>query len=216
MTLNVGALAQVATGTVQQAQATRLGAARVAFLENPGFEMGRSGRSVCAATTLVAGGVVPVVDLPTTTGPCVVYNAEPSGGKLFHVKRIGAFLASGTMGAFGMGIFAGVTPVPLATALVANGATNFRTQATRGYGSVSIYIDVAKTIGAGTCWQIIGGCTNANASAVTGPALSFDVASFGFVVAPTYALTVGVLGDTGTTAKYGFCIAGDMIEGDLP
>lgn len=214
--ISVAAIAAVATGTEQEAQASRLGSLRTTWLEQPGYELGRAGRSFVGGTTLVAGGVVPVVDLPTTTGPFILFNSNAAGGKNFHIKRIGAFLASGTMGAFGMGIFAGVTPSVLATPLTANGATNFRTQCTRGSGTPTGFVDVAKTIPAGTCWQIVGGSTNANAAAVTGPALSFDVSQFGFIVQPLFALTIGVLGDTGTTAKFGFCVAWDEIEGDLP
>lgn len=208
-------IAAVATGTEQEQQITRLGALRTTLLEAQGFELGRAGRSFFGGMTLVAGGVVPVVDLPTTTAPFVLFNSNPSGGKLYHVKQVTGWYASGTAGAFGFGLFGGVTPSVLATALVANGATNFRTQATRGTGAVSGYVDVAKTIPSGTCWMHFGGILH-GAATVTGPAYTVDVRHLGIIVPPLFAFALGALGDTGTTAKFGFSIAWDELEGDLP
>lgn len=204
-------------GSTPFQESSNLGSSRECQVEAPGYEMGRSGRAFFAGITLVAGGVVPVVDLPTTTGPCVLYNANPSGAsnKVLVPKRITAFYASGTGGAAGFGLFCGITSGPLATALVANGATNFRTQGSRGSGTSNAFIDVAKTIPAGTCWMHLGGIVTL-ANTVTGPAYSVDVTALGLVVPSTFALVVGVLGDTGTTAKFGFSIAYDELEAILP
>src|SRR4029077_11228100 len=108
--VSAASITQVQTGTEQQEQITRLGSNRVAQLEQNGFEVGRVNRSWVACISLVAGGVVPVGDLPPPTGPVVVDNAEPQGtGKLLHVKHVSAYYASGTEGAAGFGIFGGVT-----------------------------------------------------------------------------------------------------------
>lgn len=208
------AIAAVATGTEQEEQITRLGSLRVAQLENNGFEAGRAARSFVGGINLVAGGVVPVVNLPTTTAPFVLYNSNPAGGKLYHVKHAGLYYASGTAGADGASLFGGMTTSPLATALTANDATNFFTQATRGYGVVSGYVGVAKTIPSGTAWMMLGGMLNL-ANTVTGPGFSVDIRHLGFIVPPGYAFVLGALGDTGTSAKYGFTVAWDEFEGDL-
>ena len=211
----VAAIAAVNTGTEQEEQMTRLGSLRFAQLEQAGYEMGRTARAFVGGITLVAGGIAPVVDYPTTTGPIVLYNSNPGGGKNYHIKRVSGAYASGTEGAAGFGLFGGVTPLPLATPLVANGATNFRTQATRGYGVCSGYIDVAKTIAAGTAWMHLGGIVTL-AATVTGAGYTVDVSGLGLIVPPTYAFTWGVLGDTGSTAKFVLSVAWDEIDGDLP
>lgn len=213
--LNVGAIAQVATGTEQEAQATRLGSQRATFLEQPGFEMGRSGRSMIFGTSAVAGGQVPVVDIPTTTAGWVVNNANAQGsGKLLHIKRVGLFYASGTAGADGAALVGGVTGVVLATQLTANGS-NHKSACTRGYGTVNHYIDVGKTV-AGVVWGLLTPSTPIGAATVTGLAQVSDVSALGLVVPPNFAFAVSALGDTGTTAKYGITIWADEIDGDLP
>jgi hypothetical protein len=213
-------VAYYGAGANLQNQMTNLGSLRIAQVEAPGLEMARSGRSFVGGTTLVAGAVVPVVDLPTTTGPLVLFNssAQGPGQKHLVLKRISCFYGSGTLTATGFGLFAGVTPSVLATPLTANGATNFRTQCVRGTSPPTPlgFIDVAKTIPAGTAWMHLGGVSVVAAAATTGPAYTVDVSSHPFIVPPLFAVTVGVLGDTGTTAKYGFSLYWDEVELILP
>ncbi len=213
---SVATIQQVGTGSESELQATRLLALRFAQLEPPGFELCRAGRSFVGGMALKAGGVVPVIDLPTTTGPFVLFNAYPSGGKVLCVKRISTFFCSGSIPATGYTLFAGVTPSVLATPLVANGATNFRTQSKRGFGTPGAFIDVAKTIPAGTAWSLLGGQTAVTATTTTGPGFSVDCSSDPFVVPPLFALTVGNLGDTTGTPLYGFTVEWDEIDCDLP
>lgn len=208
-------IAQVATGTDQELQITRLGSLRQTLLELGGFETGRAARSFCGGTSAVAGGVVPVVDLPTTTAPMVLFNSNAAGGKLYHVKQISIFYASGTAGADGAAVFGAVTPSVLATALTANGS-NLATQATRGYGTCSGFLGAAKTVPSGMAWSVITPSTPIGAATVTGLAQTFNIAHLGFIVPPLYAFGFGALGDTGTTAKYGFSIFWDELDGDLP
>jgi hypothetical protein len=208
-------IAQVATGTEQENQITRLGSLRMAMLEQWGFEMGRANRSFIGGIDLVAGAVVPVVNFPTTTAPFVLYNSNPAGGKLYHVTHAGMAYGSGTAGAAGAALFGGVTASVLATALTSNDATNFQTQSTRGYGAVTGYVGVAKTIPSGSAWMILSPSTPATAATVTGPAVSVDVRHMGFIVPPGYAMVLGALGDTGTSAKYVFSIAWNEIDADL-
>ena len=193
-----------------------LGAQRVSMTEPAGFEMARSGRTACGGITLIAGGIVPVVDLPTTTGPLVLFNSSLSGDgrKVLAVKRISMAYASGTLGAYGTTLFAGVTPNVLATPLTANGATNFRTGFMRGYGTPVGFIDVAKTIPAGTPWVTLGGIAH-GAATTTSIGYSVDLSASPFIVPPLFALTVGAFGDTGTTAKWVFSLIWDEIEAAL-
>lgn len=207
------AIAAVATGTEQEEQITRLGALRVAQLENNGFELGRVGRSMIGGCTAVADAVAPVTNLPTTTGPVVLYNANQAGGRLYHIKQVSMFYGSGTAGAYGAAPFVGVTPAILATPVTAN-ATGFSVQAARGYGPTTAFFSTAATIAAGTAWFVLGSDVS-GASTVTGPACTFDVRHLGLIVPPLYALTIGALGDTGTSAKYGFSVAWDELEGDF-
>lgn len=211
----VAAVAAVNTGTELETQMTRLGSERVSQLEQVGFEMGRVARSFVASTSAVAGGQVPVVDIPTTTAGWVLNNANAAGsGKLLHIKRVGLFYASGTAGADGAALVGGVTSVVLATQLTANGS-NHKTGCTRGYGTVNHYIDVGKTV-ALAAWGLLTPSTPVGAAAVTGMAMVSDVSALGLIVPPQFALALSALGDTGTTAKYGVTIFYDEIDGDLP
>src|SRR5436190_20946015 len=76
------------SGTFEQ---SNLGAQRFCQLEAPGFEMGRSGRSFVGGLQLITSGRIPVVDLPTTTGPVSLFNAAnpaASPPRYLVVKRI--------------------------------------------------------------------------------------------------------------------------------
>ena len=212
--LAINAIAQASTGgQTLQVEGTRLKSARTTILEQPGFEMGRSGRSFYGGIQVVAAGIVPVVDLPTTTAPIVVYNAGvPSPvNRLLHLKTVSIFYASGTAGVDGVGIFCGVTSAPLATALTAN-AANCKVQGSRPVQTSIAFIGLAVTVVA-SAWIVLDG-TAVGAAAVTGLCRTVDVSKLGFVVPPTYAFVAGGLGDTGTTAKYGFGFAWDEIEAD--
>jgi hypothetical protein len=217
----VTTISYAGTGTSQANQMTSLASIRVAQVEAPGLEASRSGRSFVGGTSLVAGGVVPVVDLPTTTGPFILFNSSSAGGGQKHlvVKRISCFWASGTPVATGFGLFAGVTPSVLATALTANGATNFATQCTRGTSPPTAFgfVDVAKTIPSGTAWMHLGGTSaSITAAATAGPGYSVDLTAHPFIVPPLFALTIGALGALGTSFKLGFSVAWDEMELILP
>jgi hypothetical protein len=198
-------------------ESSNLGSSRVAQLEPPGFEMGRSGRSFVGGLQAVTNAIVPVVDLPTTTGPIVLFNAANPGAnppRYLVVKRLSFSYGSGTLAAFGTSLFAGVTPSVLATALVANG-TNCSVQATRGTGGSVAFIDVAKTIATGTAWCLLGGIAHGAASTMS-IGYTVDLQAQPFVVPPGFALTVGVLAGLGTTAKYLFSMAWDETEAIIP
>lgn len=194
---------------------SNLGSQRVAQLEAPGYEMSRVGRSFVGGTTLVAGAIVPVVDLPTTTGPLILFNSNSDGGDVLVIKRISMSYGSGTLGGYGSTLFAGVTPSKIATALTSNGASNFRTQALRGTGTPKGFVDVAKTIPAGTCWCLLGGIAH-GAATTTSIGYTVDVSHHPFIVPPGFALTVGTLADTGTSAKYIYSIVWDEVPAVLP
>ncbi|MES2342313.1 MAG: hypothetical protein V4597_11590 [Pseudomonadota bacterium] len=199
---------------------SNLGDDRMAQLEAPGFEMGRSGRSFVGGHSLIAGAISPVSDLPTTTAPMVLFNSAPTtGNKCLVVKRLSfSYSTSGTISAFGSVLFAGVTPSKLATALVANGATNFRTQATRGTGTALGFVDVAKTIAQPT-WQLLGGIVH-GAETTMSIGYTVDLSSHPYVVQPQFALAFGVLSaiDTvgATTPLYILSVAWDECEATLP
>lgn len=196
---------------------SNLGAQRVCQLEAPGFEMGRSGRSFVGGLQLITSGRIPVVDLPTTTGPVSLFNAANSGSsppRYLVVKRISFAYASGTLGAYGSTLFGGVSPSVLATATTANG-TNFSIQATRGTGASVAFLSQGTTIPAGTAWMLLGGIAH-GAETTMSIGYTVDVSSHPFIVPPGYAFTFGVLADTGTTAKYIHSVAWDEVEAILP
>ncbi len=157
-----------------------------------------------------------MVDLPTTTGPIILFNSSPAGqgAKVLVIKRVSACYASGTEGAAGFGLFGGVTPSVLATPLTAN-STGCSVQATRGYGTSVAFVGVAKAIATGTAWQHLGGIVTL-AATLTGNGYSAETASHPFVVPPLFAFSFGVLSDLGTTAKYLLTVAWDECEATLP
>ncbi len=206
-------------GSNPQAGFTNLQSERVAQAEAPGFELARSARSYSGGLTAATNCIVPVVDLPTVLGPMVLFNSQPAGqgNKVLVVKRVSAAFSGTTAlveGAAGFGIFAGVTPSVLATPLVANG-TGIKVQATRGYGTSVAFIDVAKTIPAGTAWFHCGGQVTLAAAALAGAGYTHDLSSHPFIVPPLFALTVGVLAGLGTNATYFITIGWDEVESTL-
>jgi hypothetical protein len=200
-------------------EASNLGSSRVAQLEPPGFEMGRSGRSFVGGLQLVTSAIVPLVDLPTTGGAgtaCLFNGANPGANppKYLVVKRISFSYGSGTLAAFGTSLFAGVTPSVLATAMVANG-TNWNVQATRGTGASVAFLAAAQTIPTGTAWCLLGGVAHGAATTMA-VGYTVDLQAQPFVVPPGFALTFGVLAGLGTSAKYIFSLAWDEVEAIIP
>lgn len=196
---------------------SNLGSRRVCQLEAPGFEMGRSGRSFTGGLQLITSARVPVVDLPTTTAPILLYNAANPGSsppRYLVVKRLSFAYASGTLGAYGTTLFAGVTPSVVATALTANG-TNFSVQATRGSGASVAFMDQGKTIAAGTAWMLLGGIAH-GAETTMSIGYSVDLSSHPFIVPPGFGLSFGVLSDLGTSAKFIHSAQWDEVEAILP
>jgi hypothetical protein len=212
----VTVITYLATGNPTYQQ-TNLGSLRVAQVESPGLEMARSGRSFVGGTSVVAGGQASVVDMPTTTAPWILFNSSASGAGNRHlvIKRLTAFFASGTMPATGFGIFGGVTISKLATPLTATGASH-RTQATRGSATALGFIDVAKTIPAGTAWLHLGGTLPLTNTTTIGPCLTVELTAPAFIVQPLFAFSFGVLGDTAGSPLYGMSIAWDEVEMSLP
>ncbi len=204
------------TGTNPPINMTGIGSLRAAQVEAPGFEMGRSARSFVGGMTLKAGGIAGVVDTPTTTGPMILFNSssQGQGGRVLVVKKISAWYASASMGVYGFSTFGGVTPSVLATPLVANGATNFRVAATRGYGTSLAFIDVAKTVAQPT-WMLLGGMTTTSQT-VMGNGYIVDLSAHPFIVPPLFAFACGVIADTTGSGLFGLSLAWDEVEATLP
>jgi len=214
---NVGYKGNGSGSPTQFDETTNLGAGRVAQLECPGYEMGRSGRSFVGGLQLITSGRVPVVDLPTTLAPVCLFNGANPGSappRYLVVKRLSFAYASGTLPAFGTSIFAGVTPSVLATALVANG-TNFSIQNTRGTGGSVAFMDQGITIPAGTAWMILGGIAHGAATTMS-IGYTVDLSAHPFIVPPGFGLSFGVLAGLGTSAKYIHSAAWDECEAVLP
>jgi hypothetical protein len=191
---------------------SNLGNARLAQLEPVGFEMARSGRSFQGGTSAVAGAVAAIIDLPTTTGPVVLFNSTPSSGtKVLVVRRLSFSYGSGTLGATGSTLFAGVTGGKLATPLTANGA-NFATQASRSAATPVGFIAAAQTVVQGI-WTCLGGIGH-GAATTTSVGYSVDLASHPFIVPSQFALVIGVLGVA--TGNYMLSVNWDEVEAILP
>lgn len=212
-----------ATGTGSPSlyqEQSNMGSQRVCQLEAPGFEMARSGRSFVGGLQLVTSARVPVVDLPTTTAPILLYNAANAGNnppRYLVVKRLSFAYGSGTLGAYGTALFAGVSPSATTgnSILTANGS-NFSIQATRGSGASVAFMSQGTTgFPAGTAWMILGGIAH-GAETTMSLGYTVDISSHPFIVPPGFALAFGVLGDLGTNAKFMHSAAWDEVEAILP
>lgn len=213
ITLSVASFAEIATGSEGKAAATRLLSQRIAQVESAHQEKARCARRFCGGIQAVTNGIVPVVDLPTTTAPLLLYNAAPDGGKSLVIDHVAGAVASGTAGAGGSVLFCGVTAAKVATALTANG-TGCSIQATRGAGSSVAFIDVAKTVPAGTAYVLLSSMMH-TAIAVPGVGPSYRCDG-SFVIPPGFGFVVGMFAHTGTTAKHLFSIIWDEMLIDLP
>lgn len=213
----VTAIAYKATGSGSPSlvrEFTNLGAQRIAQLESPGFELGRSGRSFVGGHVAVAAAIAPVSDLPTTTAPIGIFNScALTGNKMLVIKRLSFSYGSGTIAAFGSSIFGGVSPLRLATALTANGS-NIKTQATRGYGTPYGLIDAALTI-VQPVWMLLGGIAH-GAATTTAIGYTVDISNHPFIVPPQGVFSWGVLGAGASTPLFLCGIAWDEVEATLP
>lgn len=217
---NVPTISYLAAGANLATAFTNLGSLRIAQLEAPGVEMARTGRSFVGGTSVVAGGLAAVTNLPTTAAAWVLYNSQPQASvtKCLVIKRLSAFFCSSTINApaSGFSIFAGVPPVILASPPTAN-AANTLTQATRGYGTpLGLIGSSAVTIPAGTCWHVFASATNITVANTTGPSCTADLSTTPFIVQPGFCLAAGILGSTVGTPLYGLSIAWDEVEMTLP
>jgi hypothetical protein len=199
---------------------TNLGAQRYCQLEAPGYEMARSGRSFCGGIQAVTNGTIPLVDLPTTTAKHILYNAaNPANNPPRHlvIKRLSFSYASGTLGAFGSSVFAGVSPSAVTgnCILTANG-TGFSIGATRGTGASVAFMDTAKTgFPSGAALALFGGIAH-GAETTMSIGYTVDISNSPLIVPPGFGLNFGVLADTGTTAKYLMSVFWDEVEAVLP
>lgn len=194
----------LAPGTQYSGRISGMGSAATHNFEARNYEMARSGRTFCGGIQLVTSAVVPVVDLPTTTAPLYLHNAASDGGKWLVIKRVAMAIGSGTAGAAGFTIFAGVTAAKTASPPTANG-TNYSIQATRGGASSVAFMKSAQTVPSGTAWTLLAGVFH-TAVTVVGIGTGVEVDGL-FVVPPGYGFCFGAYADTGTTAKYiGSCI----------
>jgi hypothetical protein len=209
----VSPLGKLGPGAEQEEQLTGIGALRVAQVDLSRAELARTGRFFTGGLTLVANAIVPVVDLPTTTAPFIIYNNAPSGGRSLILDRLSVTIGSGTTGAAGFSLFCGVTSAPVASPPTAN-STGVSIQATRGFGTSVALGKASQTIPSGTAFMVVGGIMT-TAVAVTGCGYSTTVDG-GFIAAPGYGLVLGILGDTGTSAKYLVQATWAEIELDTP
>ncbi len=201
-------------------ETSNLGASRVCQLEAPGFEMARSGRSFVGGLQLITSGRIPVVDLPTTTAPILLYNAgNPAANpaKYLVVKRLSFSYASGTLGAYGSTLFAGVSPsVTTGNSIITANSTNFVIQATRGTGTSVAFMSQGTTgFPSGCAWSLLGGIAHGAATTMS-IGYTVELGSHHFIVPPGFALAFGVLSDLGSSAKYIYTAFWDEVEAILP
>ncbi len=207
-------------GSAGLTELTNLGARRIAQLEAPGYEMGRSGRSFVGGIQAVTAARIPVVDLPTTTAPILLYNAAnpaASPPKYLVVKRLSFSYGSGTLAAFGTSLFAGVSPsATTGNSILTANAANFSIQATRGTGSSVAFMSQGTTgFPSGCAWMLLGGIAH-GAETTMSIGYTVDISAHPFIVPPGYALAFGALAGLGTSGAYIHTAAWDEVEAILP
>ena len=143
-------------------------------------------------------GIAGVVAPPTTTSGFILYNAAAASTKTVLMPLwVGVTAKSGTIGS-GLTIECGLTSGALATPLTANGSNVIIKNMLDGVTADSTtFADINKTVVQASYVNFSSG----GAAVGIGSGLSVDVGGM-FVIKPTFAFDVSVLGPTGTSPVY--------------
>ncbi len=120
----VSTLTKIAVGSNAANRLTGLGSKAVAQIEPPYFELSRTARLFCGGNQAVSTAVIPVVDLPSTLAPIYLHNSAQDGGRCLVPIEVSVTIGSGTIGAAGFSLFAGVTASKTASPPTANTAAS--------------------------------------------------------------------------------------------
>jgi hypothetical protein len=176
-------------------------------------DLARTGRLFHGGVNLVANGIAPVADFPTTTAGLAVYNGNIGTKKCLLIDQVCFSLASGTAAA-GASLVGAVTSQSVADAQrpTANG-TGLGNGSMRGMSDNSqAWWKASLTIPAGANWFLIGASlqlATADLGQGKGP---WPVM---MLVPPTYAACFSIISGTGTSPKYSISARFGVIELDL-
>lgn len=193
--------AALSVGAVFPIKATNRGSLRTALAE-PARLCEPASRYVYSPG-VVANGIIPVADMPTTAAAMALWNGESAGGKSYAIEVASAHSASGTMG-IGASLIVGVTPVAQAAA-VANGTgvvlgscTGDPSSGTRAKFGTGI------TLTGAPAWVPVA-TTKGISEVNVGNAMIAYLDGL-YIVPPGFCFAMNVLAPVGTTAKYSFSV----------
>lgn len=165
-------------------------------------ELVRMGKVFSVSGGVVANGVIPVVDQPTTANCNGLYNNNAVGSNIcLALLKISNYACSGTLG-LGRGIVAGVSGPQAAVPSAGTGVVGPKNQLPTSTNT-SNAIMTTNTASTLTPTLLHLGGLDTPAAAEIGAGITFDVEGL-FIVPPTYIFTAHVVAPTGTTAKFLF------------
>lgn len=168
----------------------------VAQVEPAKLEWSRAGFRFAGGTQLIAGGIAPVADVPTTTATLALYNRDPKQSLI--IEQLGFYDASGTDAA-GATLLACVTDI-VASPPTANAANHASSALNGGSQSSKSYWATALTIATPAWFQITSTFQAAAANLGQGDT-PVDVGG-AIIIPPRCALGLAILSGAGTTPKY--------------
>lgn len=191
---------------------TGYGSTRISKFEPNLMELCRSSRLFVAAMSIAADGTAPGQTLPTTSAQHIFYNNSP--GKYLVPLRLGFYNCTATAGTAGQSLWAGVTPLPLATPITGN-TTGCTVGSLRGAtaGNVAFYT-LAGTVPTMQANYVLLGGVETVAETTVGCGAAFDTQGM-FIVPYGYALAAAVLSGAGNTPIFGVSCTFALLELDL-
>lgn len=165
-------------------------------------ELVRMGKVFSVSGGVVANGVVPVVDQPTTANTNGLYNNNSVGSNIhLLLLKISVYACSGTLG-LGRGVVAGVSGPQAAVPSAGTGVVGPKNHMPTSTNSSNAIMTTATASTLTPTLLHLGGL-DTPAAVEIGAGIAFDVEGL-FAVPPTYIFTAHVVAPLGTSAKFLF------------
>ena len=213
----VGAIANLAEGTLRELRLTKPGSLAVAQVEMPHVEMARAKKRYIGGTNIIANGIAPVTAIPTTAATLALYNSAGDGGVSLVIDHLHFFLGSGTPTAGATLLVTVSSAKPTAVTAQATGHLVQPVkggQGTTGTGSSAAIWTAALTIAANSAWVALGSTFQLAAANVGQGDRPFKLGG-GIIVPPEHALGIAILSGTGTSPLYSVSAIWDEVVLDL-
>ncbi len=175
---------------------TELESLALAQVEPEGFELSRAGRRFFGGGQAAATGSAPVTAMPTTAADFILWNGEPSGGRLYAMEQVAMVMESGTK-AVGAVILGAIVPPQNADITAATGYSTGSANGVRN-SSNAIWAENV-TLDATPVWFGLAGDSGGAAATVGGIVAELKGR---LVIPPTYGLALSIFSGSGTSPLF--------------